>query len=189
MIAAIALSNDLLVHTCNPRDFTGIEAVTEVTVPHPDHGGPVTRAETTPGSAGMGRGSWRPVAERDDTVGLNHQVVVFDAADLAADSFRAGLLDGTVDVDNGWHMVFVVGAPRLGVQLAPNHFRPSGLTGIRNKSASTFGSTTSRQTHAAVMSSGARLLQAAIETDEPNSFQVYADPAGHPFCLCWVKHS
>jgi len=37
MIAAIAISNDLPVHTCNPRDFTGIEELTVVAVPHPDH--------------------------------------------------------------------------------------------------------------------------------------------------------
>jgi hypothetical protein len=37
------------------------------------------------------------------------------------------------------------------------------------------------------MSVGARALRAAVENDEPDSFQVYADPAGHQFCLCWVK--
>lgn len=37
MIAAIAISNELPVHTCNPRDFTGIEALTVVAVPHPYH--------------------------------------------------------------------------------------------------------------------------------------------------------
>ena len=37
MIAAIAISNDLPLHTCNPRDFTGIEELTVIGVPHPDH--------------------------------------------------------------------------------------------------------------------------------------------------------
>jgi predicted nucleic acid-binding protein len=44
MIAAIAISNELPLHTCNPRDFTGIEELTVVAVvavphpdPHPDH--------------------------------------------------------------------------------------------------------------------------------------------------------
>jgi len=36
MIAAIAISNDLPIHTCNPRDFTGIDGLTVVAVPHPD---------------------------------------------------------------------------------------------------------------------------------------------------------
>jgi len=29
------------------------------------------------------------------------------------------------------------------------------------------------------------LLQAAADFSTPDGFQVYADPAGHPFCLCW----
>ncbi|NND04237.1 MAG: type II toxin-antitoxin system VapC family toxin [Acidimicrobiia bacterium] len=37
MIAAIAISNDLPLHTCNPRDFTGIEELTVIAVPHPGH--------------------------------------------------------------------------------------------------------------------------------------------------------
>ncbi len=37
MIAAIAISNNLPLHTCNPRDFTGIEELTLIAVPHPDH--------------------------------------------------------------------------------------------------------------------------------------------------------
>ena len=42
--------------------------------------------------------------------------------------------------------------------------------------------------HEHVMSLGARVLKEA-ETDgsEPDAFQVYADPAGHPFCLCFTK--
>ena len=37
MIAAIAVSNDLPLHTCNPRDFTAIDELEVVAVPHPDH--------------------------------------------------------------------------------------------------------------------------------------------------------
>lgn len=37
MIAAVAISKDLPLHTCNPRDFTGIEELTVIAVPHPDH--------------------------------------------------------------------------------------------------------------------------------------------------------
>ncbi len=36
MIAAIAISNDLPLFTCNPQDFTGIDDLTVVGVPHPD---------------------------------------------------------------------------------------------------------------------------------------------------------
>ena len=37
MIAAIAIANDLPLHTCNPKDFTEIVELTVVSVPHPDH--------------------------------------------------------------------------------------------------------------------------------------------------------
>ncbi len=37
------------------------------------------------------------------------------------------------------------------------------------------------------MSLGATVLKEAEVADSPDTFQVYADPAGHPFCLCWVK--
>jgi hypothetical protein len=32
---------------------------------------------------------------------------------------------------------------------------------------------------------GARLLKPADDLGAAEGFQVYADPAGHPFCLCW----
>ena len=35
------------------------------------------------------------------------------------------------------------------------------------------------------MSLGARLLKPADDIESTDGFQVYADPAGHPFCLCW----
>jgi len=34
--------------------------------------------------------------------------------------------------------------------------------------------------HERALKLGARVLN-----DEPDTFRVYADPAGHPFCLCW----
>jgi hypothetical protein len=39
--------------------------------------------------------------------------------------------------------------------------------------------------HDEVMRLGARLLQATDELTADAGFRVYADPAGHPFCLCW----
>lgn len=38
MIAAIAIANDLPVHTCNPADFDGIDGLEVVAVPHPSSG-------------------------------------------------------------------------------------------------------------------------------------------------------
>lgn len=36
MIAAIAMTNRLPLYTCNPEDFTGIEQLELVAIPHPD---------------------------------------------------------------------------------------------------------------------------------------------------------
>lgn len=120
---------------------------------------------------------------------INHRIVVFDAADLAAESsFWAAVLGGEVDDDGDWHMVLVDGAPQVGVQLAPGHVPPDWPDGgppqqihldlwVDDIDAA----------HAEVTALGARLLKPAAGGDTPDDFQVYADPAGHPFCLCWVK--
>lgn len=41
--------------------------------------------------------------------------------------------------------------------------------------------------HDEVMQLGARVLQEATDLDAEEGFQVYADPAGHPFCLYWHR--
>jgi hypothetical protein len=122
-------------------------------------------------------------------VKINHQVVVFDAADLAAESsFWAGVLRGTVDAEDAWHMVLVDDQPRIGVQLAPNHVPPDWPNGTPQQIHLDLWVDDPTEAHDLVMSLGARVLKEA-EDDEaaPDIFQVYADPAGHPFCLCWVK--
>ena len=120
---------------------------------------------------------------------IKQQVVVFDAADLATESgFWAGLLGGTVAADDDWHMVLVDGEPRLAVQLAPNHVPPEWPDGNPQQIHLDLWVDDIDASHQEVMSLGATLLQAAEESDDPDSFQVYADPAGHPFCLCWIKN-
>lgn len=122
---------------------------------------------------------------------INHQVVVFDAADLAAESsFWAGVLGGTVDAGDDWHMVLVDGKPRVGVQLVPGHVPPDWPDG-----------TPPQQIHLdlwiddiepaneRVLGLGAKVLKSEVDTDAPDNFIVYVDPAGHPFCLCWMKAS
>jgi predicted enzyme related to lactoylglutathione lyase len=120
---------------------------------------------------------------------INHRVVVFDAADLSAESsFWAALLGGVVDAEDDFHMVFVDGKPIVGVQLAPDHVAPDWPHGTPQQQihldlwVDDIGAADDE-----VISLGATLLKPAADTDSPDNFQVYADPAGHPFCLCWVK--
>ncbi len=114
---------------------------------------------------------------------------MFDAVDLGDESaFWAGVLGGEVDVDDGWHMVIVDGEFRVGVQLAPDHVPPDWPHGLPKQQIHVdLWVDDIDEAHEQVMSLGARLLQAAEPSDELDAFQVYADPAGHPFCLCWVK--
>lgn len=37
LLAATALSNNLPIYTCNPRDFEGIDELVVIAVPHPEH--------------------------------------------------------------------------------------------------------------------------------------------------------
>jgi predicted enzyme related to lactoylglutathione lyase len=122
---------------------------------------------------------------------INHQVVVLDAADLAPESgFWAGVLGGTVDAEDDWHMVLVNGAPAIGVQLAPDHVPPGWPDGTPPQQIHLDLWIDDFETaHDRVMSLGARVLKPAADTDSADNFQVYADPAGHPFCLCWVNKS
>jgi Glyoxalase-like domain len=121
-------------------------------------------------------------------VQISFQVVVFDAADLAAESsFWAGVLGGTVDAEDDWHMVRVDGQPRIGVQLAPNHVSPDWPDGTPQQIHLDLWVEEPGPAHDLVMSLGATVLKEAADEPTPDTFRVYADPAGHPFCLCWVK--
>lgn len=118
---------------------------------------------------------------------INHQIVVFDAADLDTESaFWAAVLDGKVATDEDWHMIVVDGDPRMAVQLAPDHEPPQWPDGASQQIHLDLWVDDIDAAHEEVMALGATLLKPAEETDEPDSFQVYADPAGHPFCLCWI---
>lgn len=120
---------------------------------------------------------------------ITRHVIVFDAADLDAEStFWAGLLGGTVVADDDWHSVVVDGEWRLGVQRAPNHVPPKWPDGTQQQQMHLDLHVDDLQAaHEKALSLGARLLQPASRpADNPDGdevYAVYADPAGHPFCL------
>ena len=117
---------------------------------------------------------------------IARQVIVFDAAGLTTEStFWAGMLGGTVNADDDWHSVLVDGEWRLGVQLAPNHVAPDWPDGTPQQMHLDLWVDDLAAAHAEAIALGARLLKPADDLEAPEGFQVYADPAGHPFCLCW----
>ncbi len=119
---------------------------------------------------------------------IKFQVVTFDAADLEEESaFWAGVLGGNVDRDDGWHMVVVDGEPRVGVQHAPDHVPPDWPHGSPPQQVHLdLWVEDFPAAHEHVIALGARVLQPASGATEGDDFQVYADPAGHPFCLCFM---
>lgn len=115
---------------------------------------------------------------------IKQMIVVLDAPDLRAESsFWAAMLDGEAVEDGDWHSVYADGVHRLDVQEAPNHVRPEWPSGSQQQQLHLDVYVDDRAAaHDKAISLGATLLQAA-EGDA--TFEVYADPAGHPFCLCW----
>lgn len=123
---------------------------------------------------------------------ITRQVVVLDAADVAAVStFWAGVLGGRVVEDDDWHSVLDAEEEwRMGVQHAPDHVAPDWPAGAPGQQVHLdLWVEDIDAAHNEVMALGARVLQEAAQSDEPDRFRVYADPAGHPFCLCWVVGS
>ena len=118
---------------------------------------------------------------------IMRQVVVFDASDLAAESaFWAGMLGGRVLADDEWHTVFVAEDRWvIGVQLAPNHVPPDWPDGNAQQIHLDLHVDEPASAHAEAIARGARLLQTAEDLNADDGHQVYADPAGHPFCLGW----
>lgn len=115
-------------------------------------------------------------------------VIVFDAADLHAESaFWAKVLDGHVFTDDAWHSVIDAdGEWRIGVQLTPDHVAPRWPDG--NPPQQVHIDLHVEDPHAAhdeVIALGATLLQAAPDLGSEEGHHVYADPAGHPFCIGW----
>ena len=74
----------------------------------------------------------------------------------------------------------------MGFQLNPTHVAPEWPNGEQQQQihldlhVEDFSGM-----HEKVISLGARVLQVASDPSAEEGFQVYADPAGHPFCLGW----
>ncbi len=114
-------------------------------------------------------------------------VIVFDAADLHAESaFWAGILGGRVFEDEAWHSVVdAAGNWRIGVQLAPNHVPPDWPHGTPQQVHLDVHVDDPPAAHEEAVALGALLLLPAPDLSSDEGHQVYADPAGHPFCIGW----
>ena len=117
---------------------------------------------------------------------IKRTITVFDTADLDAESsFWARILNGTVNAEDDWHTVSVDGTPKLGFQLAPNHIRPDWPDGQPQQLHLDLYVDDIASAHDDAIAAGAVLLKPYDDLTAEEGFNVYADPSGHPFCLCW----
>lgn len=116
---------------------------------------------------------------------VREQYVVLDADDLEATAaFWARLLDGQVEGDADWKDVRREGRTLICVQHAPGLVPPDWPDGAPQQVHLDLVVDAIEPAHAEAVAAGARVLKAPEPADE-HGFAVYADPAGHPFCLCW----
>jgi len=109
--------------------------------------------------------------------------------------FYAQTVGGTPqDEDEDWVVLQVPDGPRLAFQRSPGYAPPEWPRADRNSqqfhldfdAGSTWAEIDAAQ--AKVLALGARPLDLDDE-DGKKDFRVYADPAGHPFCLCRIEHA
>ena len=111
-----------------------------------------------------------------------HMTYVLDCPDpreLAA--FYAALLDtGIQDEDDDWATLTGIPGATIAFQRSPEH-RPSTWPApdVQQMAHLDFLVADRGAAHAKAIALGAKVLD-----DAPANFTVYADPAGHPFCLC-----
>ncbi|MBQ1089480.1 VOC family protein [Streptomyces sp. B93] len=121
--------------------------------------------------------------------------VVLDCPDpRALARFYAEIVGGEPESDDpDWVVLQVPGGPRLTFQRAEGYTPPEWPRADRNSQQFHIdldaGSTWEEIDLAEkrVIALGARVLDA--EDFESKDFRVYADPAGHPFCLCRIERN
>ncbi|WP_106850193.1 VOC family protein [Blastococcus sp. Marseille-P5729] len=119
---------------------------------------------------------------------ITKTTIAFDAADMQAEStFWASLLDGRIEpFDDDWiNIVIGDGSWVVAVQHAPDHRPPTWpANDVPQQIHIDLYVDDIHASHEEVLRLGARPLQDA-DLDAAEGWAVYADPAGHPFCLCW----
>ncbi|MFE6401019.1 VOC family protein [Streptomyces alboflavus] len=116
-----------------------------------------------------------------------YSLVAVDCPDPAAlAGFYAALLGGEIKQYNeDWYDLYAPGNHRIAFQRAPGHRPPQWPRADDNSQQLHLDVTVTdmSEAEALVLSLGAVPLD-LDDHDGERGFRVYADPAGHPFCLC-----
>ncbi|MGC0340234.1 VOC family protein [Streptomyces sp. SLBN-8D4] len=109
--------------------------------------------------------------------------VVLDCPDPAAlAGFYAGVLGGTVEGEGDWVDLKTPDGPALAFQAAPGFVPPKWPAPDASQQFHLDLSVPDLDAaEKEVLALGAKPLDTS---DRSRTFRVYADPAGHPFCLC-----
>lgn len=123
---------------------------------------------------------------------IRKHYVALDAANVRDEAeFWAAVFGGEVRGGDTWLDVVVAGETVVAIQDAPDHVAPewpSNDPARQQQQAHLDLYVDSGEVEAAeadVISLGARLLDDRYDVTALEGFRVYADPAGHPFCICW----
>lgn len=111
------------------------------------------------------------------------QLVALDCPDLdAMTAFYSAITGWPVDRrDDDWVQLAADGNPTIAFQLAPDHQPPVWPSAERPQQAHIdFEVDDLNEGEARVLAIGARKAE---KQPSPDSFRVFLDPAGHPFCL------
>ncbi|MEU1125416.1 VOC family protein [Streptomyces sp. NPDC005899] len=115
-----------------------------------------------------------------------YSLVALDCPDPAAlAEFYRGVLGGEVEKgSDDWYVLNVPGGARIAFQRAPGHRPPDWPRGDNSQQEHLdLDVVDIEQAEREVLALGATPLDLDDHGGE-RGFRVYADPAGHPFCLC-----
>jgi predicted enzyme related to lactoylglutathione lyase len=113
--------------------------------------------------------------------------IVLDATDLETESrFWHQLLGGELEKKERHHILRIQGSPVLAIQFAPDHRPPQWPAGQPQQIHVDLAVDDIAAAHRQAIDAGARLLTPPEDVEAARvGYRVFADPAGHPFCLCW----
>ncbi|TNC42765.1 VOC family protein [Mumia zhuanghuii] len=120
--------------------------------------------------------------------GIRLGLYVLDCPDpRALATFYAGLLGAQIAADSGDDWIELEGSGEgLAFQRVAHHEPPRWPDGVPQQAHLDLRVDAYEAPHALALSLGATALDPVTPPSGPQErgFRVYADPAGHPFCLC-----
>ncbi|GAB3921340.1 glyoxalase [Microlunatus endophyticus] len=123
---------------------------------------------------------------------FKYRQTVLDASDIDAEAaFWAGLLDGTISPGSDrWRNVWIDSNWQLAIQLAEDHLPPTwpdkAVPQQIHFDLYVEGAAAVGPVAAKIIELGGRVARPAPDRSTPRGIDVFASPAGHLVCICWL---